>query len=396
MHRTLDFTAFLVLTQTACGIFENFIVNEMSTNKTFLNVTSCFGRKAYDLGVYPHMNLTIFQADQFCVDTGYTSGVFGYPIARRRWDHVMDVLVTNELLGNHSFLDMRFRPTSFSQSWFGDFNCAPVQIDSEIVMTGGPFDQCATVSFVDLQRDNFRTSKRIHSMNCNTQMAFVCETELGFLNISLYEGFEVQDIDFSVVTIVTIFNATNYTDCVVNCTTTSGCLSFTFNESDSQCLLYQLIRHSGPVSYTIVNSSNDVVHGFKTGCAATLMNTSLDFYPAGTYTELPLCGQSPIPPGYCPCTYGTPVITSQDELEKRVAEIVNNLTVSKDSTSKTRQRYVSAYERRPSAVAAGTIATIIIVGVLSLPIISDAVGMYMRVQLQKSKTKVRKIKEAKT
>ena len=87
---------------------------------------------------------------------------------------------------------------------------------------------------------------------------------------------------------------------------------------------------------------------------------------------------------------------TQEELEKQVAEIVANLTVPKKSTAKTRQLYESAYEERPYAVATGTLAIIIIVVVLSLPVISDVLSKYIQIKSAKKKSKKRSKKKTET
>ena len=364
-------------------------VNSVATNETYVNVTACFGKQSYDLGIYPDQNLTIFQAEKFCNDEGY-SRLFGYPIRWRRWDHVVHALATNGFLGNYTFLDSRFRPTFYTDSWVVSFNCFLMK-GGDVVIHDDPFHQCAAVTFPDVQLDQF--TKRVDAVNCNVQMPFVCENTFGSLSIDLFEGFDVNETTFSTIHfhMNLLHNVTDVTNCTEACTNTS-CVSFTFNASSEDCKLYSLTSNTGPVSYTIINTYNNITHGLKTGCSASIFNTSFNYYSTGVHSELPLCGLSPIPPGYCAkCD-----VMTQEELTKQVAEIVANLTVPKKSTAKTRQLYESAYEERPYAVATGTLAFIIIVVVLSLPVISDVLSKYIQIKSAKKKSKKRSQKKTET
>ena len=90
--------------------------------------------------------------------------------------------------------------------------------------------------------------------------------------------------------------------------------------------------------------------------------------PAHTINAFPVCDVTTPPSGYCPCQKTLYNIT---ELDVIVQELVQNLTVHKDSTSKTTRKYTSAYETRGSAVAAGVFGIVTITCVCALVIISD-------------------------
>ena len=95
--------------------------------------------------------------------------------------------------------------------------------------------------------------------------------------------------------------------------------------------------------------------------------------PAHAVNAFPVCDVTTPPPGYCPCQktlYNTTelgVIVQEldvivQEVDVIVQKLVQNLTVSKNSTSKT---------TRGSAVAAGVFGIVTITCVCALVIISD-------------------------
>ena len=76
-----------------------------------------------------------------------------------------------------------------------------------------------------------------------------------------------------------------------------------------------------------------------------------------TYNVFPICDVTVAPPGYCPCQTDK---MNNTELEAIVQELVQNLTINKDATSKTTRKYSSAFETRPGAVVSGVLGIIMI------------------------------------
>ena len=77
---------------------------------------------------------------------------------------------------------------------------------------------------------------------------------------------------------------------------------------------------------------------------------------------------SAIPPGYCRCNISA---LNSTEIDKTVEELIQNLTVNKDTTSKTRRKLTSAEDDRPSAIAVGALGVIVLSTVVLLLFIFD-------------------------
>ena len=89
------------------------------------------------------------------------------------------------------------------------------------------------------------------------------------------------------------------------------------------------------------------------------MYISATYYPNLTYTTLPdvnrtlsSCDLPSIPPGYCRCNVSIQINNNTDT---SISDLIQNLTVNKDETSKSRRKLTSADDSRVSAKAVGAV-----------------------------------------
>ena len=350
--------------------------NVMFVNETrngALNVTAYSGRTDVNLGIYPYQVLNRFQAERFCADRDYQRPL-AYHLRWGRWELVRNSLKEHGVTQNISFYDGRFRPYFFEKTWFKDFTCNILRDSSEIMNMRNLHDQCAMVTFLNTNQDNSKIV--IQETDCNTKLSVVCEnvtTNEPFIDI--YQNFEVSENDNNtVIEIVRTTTVAGFQECVQVCYNDTRCVSLSFNAHTYDCVMYTPVNgttRNTNVSYEIMNTTESINHCVKSRRnLAEVFNDSVDNYNAGIPSTLPTCGVSPVPPGYCKCNE-TAANTTRAELEQIIADIVENLTISKDTTSKNRMKYISKYERRPYSVSAGVMAIVVIVVIMSLPVISD-------------------------
>ena len=92
------------------------------------------------------------------------------------------------------------------------------------------------------------------------------------------------------------------------------------------------------------------------------------YYPNPTFTSLPdvirtlpSCGLPSVPPGYCRCNVS---IQINNKTDNSVSELIQNLTVNKDDTSKSRRKLTSADDSRTSAKAVGAVGLGVLLAVI--------------------------------
>lgn len=333
------------------------------------NVTPCYDSHAYIIGIF-NESLTWLEADYRCKQMGY-HGLHMAIAGWQRWYHVRDVLQSVEFQENAYFWEGHFRPFFHIDEWYGvklgkSLSCKEFGLG---IISGrvDPFHQCAAVYW-----ETFSTKQSLVSRSCSDIFPYICYQSNGLTYFHTYDGFVMSRNDLSSIRFIFNDSITTFNDCEQDCRDRVGCISFTFNYTSPNCTRTNIIYGNGPVTYEISPGFGNVTHGVKTGCNVTFSNTPNTFSISDIDPMLPDCGLSPIPGNYCQCAsvdINTPLNDTQ--LEQAVQEIIVNLTVRRESTSARHRKLTSATDYRPSATVFGTIGTLILVVVFSLPIISD-------------------------
>ena len=155
---------------------------------------------------------------------------------------------------------------------------------------------------------------------------------------------------------------------------------------------YSHDHHVNSLGFRIYQNISNYIP--ETFISATYYPTSTFTTPPDTNYTFPSCNVSEIPPGYCRCNIS---IQTPKKVDNSVEELIQNLTVNKDETSKSRRKLTSADDDRPSAKAVGVVGLIVLITFAVVLFVFDFnVLMEQAIMCAKLLKKVLNIKKWKT
>ena len=328
------------------------------------------------------VDVTWSQAVDICESLKYGSLSSGIPgwVTRTNVRNYLEGINYKNL--NYTFWMRGFRPYVHVQKWYSSTkSCKEIQYINSIENNNE--GRCVAIK----RNESEFHKETLFVDNCKLRKPFVCTNFFGCIDLLAYNGYDVFETPTG-ATERYLFNVTlDY--CKTKCINDSTCNSFSYVNLSESCTYFKRNSGYGVLNYTIYKSNNsDVTHYVKTGSIMEYIS-NVTHIPIPTDTQdLPNCGIDEIPPSYCPCQADPE--NDIAKIEDIVSEIIHNLTIDKKETSAYKRKVSSSTDERNVSKAFGAFGLIIIIGTLSLFVMSDVSSHVSRMT---GKTKKKKIKK---
>ena len=355
------------------GSASHVFVEMFPSNNTYdLNVTAYTGNGKRYLEIV-HEPSTWFEAFYKCPERGWTRLMNLMPGSKilRGMTQILREGNTYST-ANASFWLGFFRPYLNLDSWFrtskisSNPTCDEYTTAYVVDKSIGSSDQCVYISYQD-----FYNAGILVSSNCSTKLPYFC-----FEHVANEEEFQIYN-GFDVLTIPGLLNAVNVSDtdfeyCSNNCSNNYLCASFSYYNDSRSCISFDLDPFYNHLMYNLSRVTYNVTHVVKDSNRFNLTFTTVNLSIPEEDLAFPAC----IPSGYCPAENKTNMLTTTPvnylHLENVLSEIIKNLTIDPDTTSKNKQRYQCASDERTSSRTFGAVAVLIITCVYIIPVVLDS------------------------
>lgn len=351
---------------------------EVPDNTTRVNITACFGLTGYNQRIVT-IPMSWYEATETCHSMNFAEIDHAHPTWTRRWQ-VRNFLQTSNYSDlNYTFWFGRARPYIHAKLWYR-YNAGKCKLQSSSLLTiSGDFmdGQCSII-----RRDE-TVPKYMESLaiaDCNQRYPFVCHRDTGNHTVYVYDGFDFNS-EPAYTELINVINITKE-QCHNTCYEQKYCFAFTFYNETKTCIYANgTDGYYSHVDYTLTRMSN-ATHYAKRDCTldtSDLNNTTEVFNVSQT---IPNCDVDEIPLGYRPCGESNILLQcgndtqetgelSEAELQETVEKLIENLTISKESTTINRRKKISATDDRKSSKAFGVLGILFIVFIFALFPLSD-------------------------
>lgn len=293
------------------------------------------------------------------------------------------IKVKAQRLGWHAFEDVWVGLMKHSNSsvWYGAKSSEWVEL--AITLHGQLFHE--------RQYAVLNMSGPSHSANSNLTYADSCnDRELGFVCIDLHgkipsavEFYPLSALVENGSSQISWQNVTD-TECAVNSFSESLCYAATYFPETGICVAECTDMDTVPENVTLVNSTINSTVLLRTYNRVLINNTMTNLTSVSDPGQIPclpdiqtttgistLASTSDHVTSQCPCTCPMTSNISTEDLQQKITQIKENLTVAKTSLSSSQRKLICAPDERQSSMTMGILGTCVIIGTLFALVGSD-------------------------
>eukprot|EP00105_Crassostrea_gigas_P042727 XP_019926875.1 PREDICTED: uncharacterized protein LOC105337962 [Crassostrea gigas] len=320
---------------------------------------------------------TYFDAENVCKYTGMKT------YSGNKDEVNLYIKIKAERLGWNTFEDLwiGFIKHSNSNVWYStkSSDC----IEKSFTIPGQLFHerQCAVLNMSEPSYSG--NPNLLYADSCNgRELGFVCLKSSGKIPkaVEFYPSSTVVENGSSRIS----WDNVTDTECAVNSFSEFFCYAATYFPETGICVAECTDMDNVPENVTLVNSTINSTVLLRTYNKVLINNTMTNLTSVSDPGQIPclpdtqtttgistLASTSEQVTSQCPCTCPTTSNISTVDLQQKITQIKENLTVAKTSLSSSQRKLICAPDERPSSVTMGILGTCVIIGTLFALVGSD-------------------------